>query len=205
MRYLFVILLSGLLSGCFGGGVAIPQDHYYHLADIHTGQARMDKPFGVIAVTPLRSDALHHERTILYSLQSAPLMLNTYYYHQWTNPPGQLLQEYLITYLRDVGFAKTVVRYGERSHIDGQITGYIQRFERIVGQGRPRVVVRLELSFIPRAAARPPAMTRVYAAEGKAADNSMESTVAAFSRALQTIYARFAADVMQRDKTASVH
>lgn len=204
MRYLFLIVMLGLLSACFGGSEVVPQNHYYQLADISSDLKQVGKPLGVIAVSPLRSDALHHERMILYSLQSAPLMLNTYYYHQWTNTPGRLIQEYLIDYLRQVGFAKAIVRYGERERIDGQISGYIQRFERIVGTGTPKVMVRLELSFIPRAAGAPHALTRVYTVERRAADNSMEATVAAFSTALQTIYGRFVADVLRQPRLTIV-
>jgi ABC-type uncharacterized transport system auxiliary subunit len=196
MRYLYLILLFSLLAGCFGGGEVVPQDHYYHLADISGDVPKVSKPFGVIAVLPLQSDALHHERTILYSLQSTPLLLNTYYYHHWSNTPGQMIQEQLIAYLRAAGFANTVIRYGDRAHIDGQISGYIQKFERIVGAAKPKVAVRLELSFIPRSPVAKHALTKVYAVEREATDSSMEATAAAFSQALQTIYARFVADVM---------
>jgi len=197
MRYLYLIPLLSLLAGCFGGGEVVPQDQYYHLADISGEVAQVSKPFDVIAVSPLQSDALHNERTILYSEQSAPLKLNTYYYHQWTNVPGQMIQEHLIAYLRKAGFAKDVIRYGERLHIDGHITGFIQRFERIVGQGKPRVAVRLELNFISRKSEPQRSLIKVYDVEREAADSSMEASVAAFSQALQTIYARFVADVMR--------
>jgi len=197
MRYICLVLLFSLLSACFGGGEAVPPDRYYHLADIGSDVQQDPTPFDVIAVSPMQSDALHRERMILYSLQSAPLMLNTYYYHQWSNVPGQMIQEYLIAYLRKAGFAKTVIRYGERTHIDGEIIGYIQRFERIVDSSNPKVVVRLELSFIPRTARVKHGMTKVYTVEREATDNSMEATVAAFSQALQIIYGRFVADVMQ--------
>jgi ABC-type uncharacterized transport system auxiliary subunit len=196
MRYLHLILLVSLLAGCFGGGEVVPQDRFYHLADISGDVMQVSKPFGVIAVAPLKSNVLHHERTILYSLQSSPLMLNTYYYHQWDNVPGEMIQEHLIAYLRAVGFADTVVRYGEREQVDGQINGYIQRFERIVGNGLPKVVVRLELSFRTRTPGAQRSLTKVYSDEREAADNSMEATVAAFSQALQTIYGRFVADIM---------
>lgn len=199
MRYLILFVLTGLLGGCFGGGEVIPQNHYYRLANTVANVVHLKQPFGVIAVAPLRSDALHHDRMILYSLQSTPLMLNTYYYHQWTSAPGKLIQENLINYLREVDFARAVVRDGERTHIDGEITGYIQRFERIVGNSNPGVAVRLELSFLPRSnnMSRKHAITRVYNVERQARDNSMESTVAAFSSALQAIYARFVADVLR--------
>ncbi|MEJ2361030.1 MAG: ABC-type transport auxiliary lipoprotein family protein [Gammaproteobacteria bacterium] len=199
MRYFFLLVLAGLLSACFGSGGVAPQNRYYHLADISSEVNHLDRPFGVIAVNPLRSDALHHDRMILYSLKSTPLMLNTYYYHLWTNSPGKLIQEDLIDYLREVRFAKSIVRYGERQHIDGQITGYIQRFERIVGGGKSGVAVRIELSFIPQTPGDKHAMTRIYNVQRTASDNSMESTVAAFSAALQTIYGRFVADVLRNE------
>lgn len=195
MRYLYLVLSVSLLAACFGGGEVVPQDKYYHLADISGNVTKLGKPFGVIAVAPLQSDALHHERTILYSLQSAPLTVKTYYYHHWSNTPGQMIQEQLIAYLREAGFAHTVIRYGERARIDGQVGGYIQRFERIVGTGRPKVLVRLELSFDPRSSAAQHVLTKVYSSEQVAADDSMEATAEAFSSALQTIYARFVADV----------
>ena len=196
MRYLSLILIVGLLSACFGGGGVVPQDRFYQLADIGGDIPQVKKPFDVIAVSPLQSDALHRERTILYSLKSAPLMLNTYYYHQWSNVPGKMIQETLIAYLRKAGFAKQVIRYGERTQIDGQINGYLQRFERIVGDGGSQVAVRLELSFIPHAQNAPHSITKVYELEREASDNSMEATVEAFSQALQTIYGRFVTDVM---------
>jgi len=195
MRFSSLVLLFGLLAGCFGGGGAVPQDQYYHLAEIPENVPQVKHPLGVIAVSTLQGDALHHERMILYSLQSTPLMLNTYYYHQWGNVPGQMIQEYLISYLRRAGFARTVVRYGERTQIDGQINGYIQRFERIIGNGNPQVKVRLELSFLPRTAGVRDSLTRVYEAEQKATDSSMEATVMAFSQALQTIFQHFVADL----------
>lgn len=200
MRILPVLVLAALLSGCFGGRV-VPQNYYYHLADITGNVPHLNRPFGVIAVSPLRSDALHQERMILYSLRSSPLMLNTYYYHQWTSSPSRLIQENLITYLRDADFASAVIRDGERTHIDGQIEGYIYHFERVVGNGKSSVSVRLELSFIPRSDKSPGrfAFTRVYNADQQASDNSMEATIVAFSAALQNIYARFVADVVHAE------
>ena len=89
MRYFHLILLFSLnlLAGCFGGGEVVPQDQFYHLADLSAEVAQVSKPLGVVAVSPLQSDVLHHERDILYSEQSAPLKLNTYYYHHWSDAP----------------------------------------------------------------------------------------------------------------------
>ena len=197
MRYLFILLFLSLLTGCFGGGEVVPQDQFYHLADISENISRVSKPFGVVAVTTLQSDALHRERTILYSEQSTPLKMNRYHYHHWTNAPGQLIQEHLIAYLRKTGFASDVIRYGEQSRIDAQINGYIHRFERIVGQGSPKVEIRLELSYVSRAPGVTRNLIREYSFEQVTADDSMHASVDAFSRGLQEIYARFVADITQ--------
>lgn len=195
MRTLFVILFTIVLAGCFGGGEVIPQDQFYHLADISGQIPKINKPLGVVAVSPLQSDALHRERTILYAEQATPLQLNRYHYHHWTNMPGQLIQEHLITYLREVGIANDVIRYGEQSRIDAQISGYIHRFERILGEGNPKIAIRLELSFNPRTPGRQMTVTRVYSLEQETADTSMHASVAAFSQGLQDIYSRFVADI----------
>lgn len=198
MRKLIILCLLGLLSACFGSGEVVPQDQFYQLADIPGDVVQISQPLGIVAVAPLQSDAMHNQRAMLYIEQSSPLKINPYHYHYWSSVPGQILQEYLITYLRKADFAKTVVRYGERQQIDAQITGYIQRFERLLGQGKPKVVVGLELSFISRSAAAPPTLTKVYTAEQETTDNTMEATVLAFSQAVQRIYASFVSDVMAK-------
>lgn len=197
MRNLFIFLLVSLLAGCFGGGEVIPQDQFYHLADISGTLPKVTRLMGVVAVSALQSDALHRERTILYSELSSPLQLSRYHYHHWTNVPGQLIQEHLIAYLRKVGIASDVIRYGEQSRIDAQISGYIHRFERLLGQGKPKIAIRLELSFISRVAGEQRTLTREYTFEQEAADESMHASVDAFSRGLQEIYARFVADITQ--------
>jgi len=195
-----MIMLTSLLlgvAGCFGGGAPVPQNHYYHLADVPSQLKIQQGPFDIVAVQSLRSDSLHQERSIVYSLKSAPLMLNTYYYHLWTNSPGQLIQDYLVNYLRAVNFAHDVVRYGDRVHSNGVVSGYIQHFERIIGDGKPQVLVRLELTFRSSAGAKAFALTRVYQEKLTTEDDSMESTVAAFSRAIASICTHFTGDVIQ--------
>jgi len=197
MRMIMLTSLLLGLAGCFGGGAPVPQNHYYHLADVPSELKAQESPYNIVAVQSLRSDSLHQERSILYSLKSAPLMLNTYYYHLWTNSPDQLIQEYLVNYLRAVNFAHDVVRYGDRTHSDGVVSGYIQHFERIVGDGKPQVLVRLELTFRSATGAKAFALTRVYQEKRTADDDSMESTVDAFSRALASICTHFTRDVNQ--------
>jgi ABC-type uncharacterized transport system auxiliary subunit len=193
-RCLLLFPMIGLLSACFGGGQVVPQDRYYHLADISADVIHVTKPFGVVGVSILQSDALHRDRSILYSEQATPLQLNRYHYHHWTDAPGQLVQEHLIAYLRKAGFAREVIRYGAQSRIDAQISGRILRFERLVDQGK--VAVRIELSFATRHTQDQRHLIRVYDLERDCKDSSMNAAVEAFSKALQDIYNRFVTDIM---------
>lgn len=197
IRYPAIVLLLGLLTACFGGGEVIPQDQFYQLGPIGGDIPKVSNPLGVVAVSALQSDALHHERSILYSEQSAPLQVSRYHYHLWTDVPGQLLQEQLIAYLRKAGFAHEVIRYGEQAHIDAQITGYIHRFERVLGQGNPKIIVRLELSFIARTSGAQRHVTKEYTLERETTDSSMHASVRAFSDTLQEIYLQFLTDITQ--------
>ena len=188
-------LMCLLLSACFGGGAEIPQNNFYRLADIAAAGPKFDVPlFSVMAVSSLRSDALHKERAILYSDRAMPLRLLRYHYHHWTQVPNQLIQQNLIDYLRATGIAKRVIRYGDETNIDANITGYIRKFERILDKGKVSVNVELELQLETFAAPR--RHIQFVASERQIAqDDSMHATVRAFGEALQKIFQQFVAKI----------
>lgn len=192
-RYLYLLFMTGLLSACFGGGAVVPEDRFYRLAELPAQSPAVVPQIGVLAVAGLQSDDLLRERAILYSEAQAPLTLRRYHYHFWTHIPGQLIQEQLIDYLRAAGVARQVIRFGEQPQRDALIEGYIKRFERRVGDGRPRALVNLELIYKRGRDSQP--VLREYAFEETAVDDSMHATVSAFSAALQKIYAAFVAEI----------
>lgn len=184
-----------LLTACFGGGEPVPQDQFYRLSNVkYTGKA-LQPLADVIAVSVPDSDVLHRERALLYSHADKPLKLERYHYHHWTHIPARMIQDNLVDYLRTTGIAKDVIRYGEQSRIDVQIGGQLRRFERVLGRGNASVVVQLELSYRSRGGNRL-SVQKVYTQQIDLKDDAMHATAAAFSDALQKIYAEFVNDIV---------
>lgn len=194
MRRLLLIPLLLLLGACFGGGAVIPEDRFYRLSGPPAPAQLVTPLVDVLAIAGLQSDDLLRERAILFSEVATPLTVRRYHYHFWTHVPGQLIQEQLLDYLRAAGLAHRVIRYGEEPGADAVIEGYLRRFERQIGNGRPRVVVALELIYRPRSGEGKP-LSREYQFEEPAADESMHATVMAFSAATQKIYAAFTSEI----------
>ena len=182
------------LSACFGGGAEIPKDNFYRLNDISQANKAEASPFKVVAVTSMKSDALHRERAILYSNTREPLHIQRYNYHHWTQVPNELIQEHLIDYLRKTEFAPQVVRYGEVVQVDARVSGYIKRFERVIDGGEVKVQVRLELHLESLGNNRQHYQF-IYDAEQATQGASMHATVNAFSLALENIYQQFLTDL----------
>jgi ABC-type uncharacterized transport system auxiliary subunit len=143
----------------------------------------------------LKSDALHHERAILYSDADQPLKIKRYHYHHWTQVPNELIQEHLIDYLQKTGIASQVVRYGEVVKTDAKISGYIKRFERIIVSGEIKVQVELELQLDTLGSQRQHYQW-TYDIEQTTADTSMNASVASMSAALEEIYQQFVMDIV---------
>lgn len=192
MKRVPVLVFVFVLTGCFGGGSEVPQDNFYRLTDIVSAK-HVTSPFQVVAVAALKSDALHHERAILYSDAKQPLHVKRYHYHHWTQVPNVLIQNHLIDYLRKAEFAPRMVRYGEVVNIDAKITGYIKRFERLIDSGEVKVQVSLELHLETFGKKRDHYQWN-YDLTQSTSDPSMHATVTALSQALEKIYQQFLID-----------
>ena len=194
MLRFFIFTMSLLPSGCFGGGTAVPEDHFYRLAELPAPEKLSSPLVDVLAISTLQSDALLRERAILYSEAQTPLTIRRYHYHFWTHVPGQLIQEQMLDQLRAAGVARSVIRYGEQPRVDAVVEGYLKRFERLVGNGRPRAALALELVYRKRAQDSEP-LIRTYEVVETATNDSMHATVTAFSAALHKVYAAFTAEL----------
>ena len=196
-KHLLTIIFLLSLSGCFGGGSEVPQDNFYRLADISAAQ-KMTSHFNIVAVTSLKSDALHQERAILYSEAAQPLNIQRYHYHHWTQVPNELIQEHLIEYLRKAEYAPRIVRYGEVVKIDAKVSGFIKRFERVLDAGIVKVSVELELHLETLTDKREHFQS-TYKIKQETSDTSMHASVVAMSTALENIYQQFMNDVARSD------
>ncbi len=193
-KKLLLLLPVLLLTACFGGGETIPQDQFYRLSESKYPDKTLPPIAAVLAVSTPDSDVLHRERAMLYSHADEPLKLERYHYHHWTHIPARMIQDHLIDYLRTTGLATQVVRYGEQARIDAQIGGQLRRFERVLGSGHASVVVQLELFYRGRSGNKL-SVQNVYTQQINVTDDSMHTTAAAFSQALEKIYSDFVRDI----------
>lgn len=192
--YLPLLLISALVSGCFGSAPPVPRDHYYRLVlPGPDASARVQESFpGVIAVEPLEADGLLHERPLLFSDDAMALRVQQHDYHYWTDTPPRMLQDQIVTYLRNSGISRIVVTPEMRVQPDYLVTGKAKRLERLIAGGRPRVVVSLDLTLVRLADSRL-VLSDSFSEEAVAADGSVEASVAALNQATARILDRFVA------------
>jgi len=192
-RYLLPFLMMPLLAGCFGSAPPVPRDHYYRL--LVSGQADMtagSRLAGVVRVEPLQADGLLRERPLLYSGSGASYEVQQHNYHYWTDAPPQMLQDQLVTYLRQKEIARSVVTPDMRVRADYQISGKVKRLERLLGGGPPRVFVELELALV-RLSDNALLLVDNFAEQEPEAGNDVGSAVVALNKATGRVFDRFLA------------
>ncbi len=179
-----------------------PSDQFYRLAPTAptapetaavAGHAR---PLleGTLSVDRISGDALQQRRPLVFTSHQQPHVLMQHRYHYWSDVPTVGIQKQLASFLRSARVADVVVTPEQRVRIDYQVTGHIERLERVLGEGRPEAVVELELAL---AAPRDSRLlwTGRYRAEREAESTSVADGVAAINAALGEIFARFAEDL----------
>lgn len=191
------VLLATMLAGCASPG-ALPEDHFYMLPDPHAATV-LHTPLleGTLAVTRLRAAGVRNERAMLYIEEAHPLQILRYHYHYWSEPPTELIRNHLVAYLRKLGVATQSVTYMPGMEADAVVRGELLRFERELGATGTGVHVEIELSYMPKGRTAP-LWSKAYRAQTQARNASIDATVAAFSIALQQIYAEFVRDLQVR-------
>jgi len=200
-RLLPTLLLAPLLAGCLGSAPPVPRDHYYRLlvpmppesATETSGAALLP---GVMTVEPLLADGLLRERPLLFSADGAATELQQHNYHYWNDVPPRMLQDQMVTYLRRSGAAGLVVTPDTRVRADYRVSGKAKRFERLVGDGAPKVVVEIELA-LQRLSDDALLVVDTYTAEEPAADDSVGASIEALNAATARGLDAFLGDLRQ--------
>ena len=140
-----ISLLLALFSAC-AVPPPVPEDNYYQLpkATINAQARVLVKD---LAVKRLVSDGLHGERPLLFSQSGQALQLKQYHYHHWSDTPPRLIQEYLISALRQAKLANTVTNYDPGQRTALTLSGKIRHFEQISRGSKNEVLVELELQL----------------------------------------------------------
>ena len=188
-----VALLAILLAGCGGAGPT-PEMNYYRMAG-PVGVTGLNTPATerpLVVKTP-RATGVRNERNVLYGDTKDGVNLKQYHQHYWEEAPANLVQAWMIDYLRARNVSPTVVR---RSSSGDRITvsSWLERFERVLsGNGRSVVVVlefRVDVSGVSE-----PLLIDEYSSEQSVERSDMEGTALVFSVALNDIMDRFDADL----------
>lgn len=185
-------ILAVLLAACAQPPLA--QDTFYRL-QVAPPSAPLERPTlpGTLQVPRFAADGLMAGRAIVFSEAADPLRVEAYHYHFWLEPPGVMLRDELVSYLRAAGVAERVVTPELRLEPDFVLSVRIKRIEQVRGAA-PRVVAVLDVGLNSRKEDRL-LLLKTYRVETEATDNSVGAAVAALNGAMATIYAAIAADI----------
>lgn len=195
-RSVALLLALALLSGgCLSGSA--PADRFYRL-ELSAPSDRSESPRlpGRLLVDAIRGDALTLERLMLYRDLGEPTRVRQEGYDHWVEPPPAMVERALVGYLRARNLAESVVTPEMHVKADYRLSGRVQRFERLVGEGSPRVSVELEFHLVSLEAGEL-LLLQSYSEEEQASGNDGSAWAAAFSDALQRVFDRLAADLPQ--------
>jgi ABC-type uncharacterized transport system auxiliary subunit len=189
------VALAFLSGGCLSGSA--PADRFYRL-DVPTPKDRSESPRlpGRLLVDAIRGDSLTLERLMLYRDLADPTRVRRDGYDHWVEPPPAMVERALVEYLRARNLAEAVVTPEMHVAADYRLSGRVHRFERLVGEGPPRVSVELEFHLV-RLGASELLLLQSYGEEQEVSGSEGGDSALAFSGALGRIFERLAADLPQ--------
>jgi ABC-type uncharacterized transport system auxiliary subunit len=188
---LAAVILVGWL-GCASGPA--PRDHFYRVNVAASAPLASPALPGVLEVDRLRVEAIAQGRRMLYRDASLPNVIGQHSYHFWADPPGVMLQDQLVGYLRTAGAAKGVVMPGIHVDSDFTLKGRLARMERHIGSGAPRIVIEIEFVLLG-SRGRKPLLHETYLEERTVSGDTVGAAVTAYDDALAAIFQRLLADV----------
>ncbi len=149
-----------------------------------------------LEVAFFRADGVLGERPIVYSYDDEPQKLSQYHYQLWTDPPGAWIQRRVVDVLANYQIAPLVSPRASPRSEPSQLTGTIERFERIKspvgGQWRVAVALRLRLEA-HRASA--PMLEKRYEVMLDVDGDMIADSVDSFGLAIDQITAQFVQDL----------
>ncbi|GAB4360267.1 MAG: hypothetical protein Kow006_30060 [Gammaproteobacteria bacterium] len=187
-----LLLLIPLLSACVGGG-ALPEEHFYRLPSAVSTPHFSSEKGTTIVVPRFKTAGLLNDRAIVYSDSRRPNGVASYHYHRWQDPPGVLVRDHLVDFLRQSGrfanaFAPTAGLQG-----DLRLLGRLLRFEQELRADRIDAVVEVEFTLLRN---RQPLLgPKRYRFRHESEDRSLGATAEAMGIALSQLYGELITDI----------
>ena len=194
----FALSAAVMLAGC--GGTSVPPDSYYRLSVAPAPQGEAKGALrGTVSIAPLDGDGLVRSRPLLYTKGADGEAVLQHNYHHWADSPTKMIQDQLAAFLKDAEVAQAVVTPELRVRSDYEVVGRVERLERIVGAGSPRVAAAIELSLI-RQSDRKLLHARRYESVQLQSDDGVSASVSAMNDALKRIFDEFAEDLAKTER-----
>jgi len=193
MRYLVIILLFIILTGC-GSAPPVPTDHFYRFktpTQNDIGKQRLTDQ--VIYINSFLAEGLYNERALLYTNDNLSQELQQYHYHFWITSPPDLLRDYLVSFLRAADTSPVIITGAGIT--DGlQITGRVTEFEKLDSGDQSSVNVALELR-LDKQGNELPLLLKEYRANEQVQGKSLTDVITSFNTAVLRIYSDFVSDM----------
>ena len=200
MRTAWLLLLGGVVAGCFRLSQPSPDIREYHLDYAPPPVAGERLPV-TLRIAPLGVAAMYDRQAIVYS--DGPYSGGTYYYARWSTNPGAMITDLLARDLVASHLYTAAQRGPSAVPNDYQLGGEIEEIaEHSVPSGcTARLRLRLLLVRV-RAAATPVVSQTSYAAEEPCTCNDPRALAQAMSQAMarlseqlqQAVYVAIAKD-----------
>jgi ABC-type uncharacterized transport system auxiliary subunit len=197
-RYLQLLLLLPLLLSACAATPPAPEDRHYRLILSNMPPAdAMPAIAGVIKVETIKAYGIYRERALLYTREKHPESLQQHRYHYWIDTPTRLIRDQLVDFLLASEVAEEVAGSQVALAGDLHLKLTLKQFERVILE-TGGTKVRVALDGVVTAADGHLVKRVSYRRELPVEGDSIASSVAAFSQALNDIYFDILADLRER-------
>lgn len=167
------------------------QDRYYRIDVQQPASVGVILP-GTLEMEPFGAEGLVAGRAIIHVETEGATTLQEYNYDFWAEPPGIMIRDDLMSYLRDAGVANAIVTPEMRASADYVLSGRVSRLEMVRGP-TPKAYVELEIAITKESNGKV-RLVKSYGLSVAATDGTVEAAVAAANRGVEAIFAQFLKD-----------
>lgn len=185
-----------LLAAC-GTVAPVPHDTFYRLAEVHEVTKVERSLPGVLKVDRVEADGVVAEGSMLYAPNGSEFELRQAAYDFWSEPPALMVEQRLVSYLREAGVAKQVLSHQLRGRSDYLLAVRLTKFEQAL---KPAGEIRLSISV---SLETEPDGDLIWVDQWhfveKTGDDTLPAAVQAFDKALEKMMQVVATKVSQSD------